>query len=270
MEGKMRTEVKNRRLCKIAYTLGLLLLFSPVVRAQARSEEPKTPEEGAKVTAGPADTAAVSAAALPASEDPAVPPSPRALPAWPPEPPAGDILAMFKEDLSKPLTPKKKYSRSLKLTFLPGIITTAGAAGLSMATDSELDKNYGMGGNGFVRRWGSYFGQNAVVLFVGDFAMASALHQDPRYHPSKKAGFGHRLAHALLSPFVTTSDSGKNEFNASKLIGLAAGTGAATGWHHESDRSGSLFAQRFGWSLLSVAGFNAFSEFVLHRNDPRN
>jgi len=257
----------NRWDCRFLFGVGLLVVPPAALQAQADRGGSATPYRPAAEDGMPVPAALPYGGAAPASADPA--PVPRALPAWPPEPPAGDILAPFKEDLSKPLTPQKKYLRSLKLTFLPGVITTAGAAGLSMAVDSELDKDYRMGGEGFVRRWGSYFGQNAVVLFVGDFAAASALHQDPRYHPSKKAGFGPRVIHALLSPFVTQSDSGKSEFNASKLIGLAAGTGAATGWHHQSDRSGSLFAQRFGWSLLSVAGFNTFSEFILHKNEPR-
>jgi hypothetical protein len=239
------------------------------IRAQVLKEDPSSLDLPAVADAGPVPAAVSSAAALPGSADPGTPTT-RALPAWPPEPPAGDLFDRFKEDLSKPLTPEKKFERAMKRIILPGIITSAATAGLSMATDSRLDRDYGMGGKGFVRRWGSYFGQSSVSRFVGDFAVASALHQDPRYHPSKKAGFGHRLAHALLATVVAQSDSGKDEFHASKLIGLAAGAGAATGWHHESDRSGPFFAQRFGWSVLGAAGYNVVAEFLVYRDEPRN
>lgn len=216
----------------------------------------------------PAVAAVSPPAALPMTADPGTP-EPRALPAWPPEPAADDLLEKFKDDLSQPLSTEEKFARALKRSLLPGIITSAGTAGLSMAVDSRLDRDYGMGGKGFVRRWGSYFGQGAVSRFVGDFALASALHQDPRYHPSKKAGFGNRLAHALLAVVVTKTDDGQDEFNSSKLLGLAAGAGAATGWHHDSDRSGSFFAQRFGWSVLSTAGANVLSEFFVYKDEPR-
>jgi len=158
----------------------------------------------------------------------------------------------------------------MKQAIFPGIVGSAAAAGLGMATDRRVDRDYGMGGMGFVRRWGSAFGQNAVGQFVGDFALASAFHQDPRYHPDKKKGFGHRMGHALAAVVVTHSDSGKSEFNSSQLIGIAAAAGASTAWHHSSDRSGKYFAERFAYGVSFSAGYKVISEFLFYRNEPRN
>jgi len=199
---------------------------------------------------------------------PAVPPDPSgALPPWPLD--SGGLAGWFREDLSQPLTPSKKFTRAMKLAILPGLVATAGAAGLGMAKDTRLDRDYGMGAEGFAQRWGSAFGQNAVGLFMGDFALASAFHQDPRYHPDKSKSFGHRLGHALAALVVTRSDSGQIEFNSSHLIGIAVGAGVATAWHHQSDRSGRFFAERFGFDVAGSAIYRVLSEFLFYKNEPR-
>lgn len=208
------------------------------------------------------------AASLPAPA-PGAPSAPAgdSLPAWPPD--SGRIFGKFREDLSKPLTPGQKFTRAIRQALFPGIIGAAAAAGVGMAVDTRLDRDYGMGGRGYVRRWGSAFGENAVGVFVGDFAFASAFHQDPRYHPDKKKGFGHRLGHALAAVVVTPTDSGSNEFNSSHLLGIAVATGAATAWHHQSDRNASLFGERFGYDVAISALYNAASEFIFYRKEPR-
>lgn len=211
-----------------------------------------------EVTLGPGAVASRTAGSDPARGS---------LPAWPPE--SGGIFRMFREDLSKPLTPGQKLTRAIKQALFPGLIGTAAAAGLGMATDTRLDHDYGMGGRGFVRRWGSAVGENSVGVFVGDFALASMFHQDPRYHPDKNKGFGHRLGHALAAVVVTRSDSGSNEFNSSHLLGILVATGAATAWHHPSDRNARFFGERFGYDVASSALYKVISEFLFYKNEPR-
>jgi hypothetical protein len=228
-----------------------------------------------QVPCGPAveDSKPIASAEL--APAPAALPTPPALPsdpaaALPPEPPdSGGMMGWFREDLTNPLKPSQKFARAMKLAVFPGIVATAGAAGIGMAKDTRLDRDFGMGAEGFARRWGSAFGQNAVGLFVGDFALASAFHQDPRYHPDAKKGFGHRLGHALAALVVTRSDSGQSEFNSSHLMGIAAGAGVATAWHPPSDRNGRFFAERFGYDLAGSAVYRVIAEFIFYKNEPR-
>jgi len=239
---------------KLLGIAGLMVVLAPAAWAQGPSAVAPSPDTGATASSN-------------------------ALPEWPPRQNAQTeqkkeekdtgILAKFREDLSKPLTPGGKAKRAFIQMLFPGIPATAAAAGISMASDSRLDRDYGMGGDGFVRRWGSAFGTNAVDLFMGDFVLASALHQDPRYHPSKKKGFGNRLGYAISRAVVTYSDSGKQEFNASDVFGTMIGTGASTAWHHESDRRVEFWAERFGWAELTSVGFNVVKEFIFYRNYPR-
>ncbi|HXZ20471.1 MAG TPA: hypothetical protein VEG63_11015 [Candidatus Acidoferrales bacterium] len=210
------------------------------------------------------------AANIPSSETPAVqtahaPDTPAAKSAS-----SGGLLAKFREDFSKPLTPKRKFERAIKQSLFPGILGSAGAAGLGMAENTRADRDYGMGGEGFLDRWGSAFGQNAVGAVVGDYAFASIMHQDPRYHPDTKRGFGRRLGYALKSVVVTQSDSGTNEFNASHLLGILVATGSATAWHHHSDRTAAIFGKRFGYDVASSAIYHVVEEFLFYKNEPRH
>jgi hypothetical protein len=247
--------------------LSFVVLAAVPSRVQAQAAPGGAPDALAQLA--PRTPSAVTASDF-ATE--ATPPQPAsadtsALPAWPP--PQNSLLARFKEDLSKPLTTKQKLKRAIEQAIFPGIPVAAAVAGIGMASDSRLDRDYGMGGRGFLRRWASWWGDNSVGLFVGDFAAASLLRQDPRYHPEKKRGFGRRLGHALAAALVTQSDDGKTQFNASHLIGIAAGAGASTAWHHSSDRSGAYFAERFGLGLASSAGYNILAEFLFYRKEPR-
>ena len=247
----------------VPLAVGWILTLPFSLQAQQAPRELVT--QGLKVVAPAEPAPALAALPTPAPAWPSDPAG--ALPAWPPD--SGGQLGWFREDRSKPLTPSNKFTRAMKLTILPGVVATAGAAGLGMAKDTRLDRDYGMGAEGFAQRWGSAFGQNAVGLFVGDFALASAFHQDPRYHPDQKKAFGHRLGHALAALVVTRSDSGQIEFNSSHLIGIAAGAGVATAWHHQSDRSGRFFAERFGYDLAGSAIYRVIYEFLVYKDEPR-
>jgi hypothetical protein len=195
-----------------------------------------------------------------------------ALPAWPPQPgkpPAPQTSFWGKEDLSQPLTVGGKFKRAFGESIFPGLLGGAIAAGMSMATDADLERGYGMGGRGFVRRWGAATAENATDLFMGDFVMASLLRQDPRYHPSAHKGFGRRVGWAISRVFVTQSDKGTQQFNVSHLFGIAAGAAASNAWHHDVNRGGIETGERFGYDLLNAAVANIFREFIHFRHSPR-
>ena len=177
---------------------------------------------------------------------------------------------MFAEDLSHPLTPTQKFKRAFRESLFPGIIVAMGAGGISMATDSKLDRDYGMGFDGFIRRAGASWAQDASSLFVGDWMLSSVLHTDPRYHPSKRAGFGNRLGHVIARVFVTEKDSGGTTFNTAGILGEAVGASVGQGVHHVSDQRAEYYAERFGWALAATTGFNFVKEFFFYRHEPRN
>ncbi|NDQ58312.1 MAG: hypothetical protein GZ088_14680 [Acidipila sp.] len=245
---------------KIAGVLVLGLLLPGAVlslRAQAQMTSVSDSNDGAAVVAAPPESATL--AALP--DAPAARTSARPLPA----PSKQNEYAQ----LSTPLSPRQKFLLALNEAFWPGTIGAAAGAGISMATDSDLDRGYGMEGIGFTRRFLANFGENATDLMVGDFVIASIGHQDPRYHPSPRSGFGRRLGWAISRVFVTQSDAGAKQLNYSHLLGMASGAAVSNAWHRDVDRGAPETAQRFGWDLLSSAIANVGREFWDFRHAPR-
>lgn len=201
----------------------------------------------------------VEATALPDAPLPRTPA--RALPGRP----AHDEYA----DLSHPLSAGGKFKRAIIESIWPGAAGAAIGAGIGMATDASLERGYGMGGIGFARRFAANLGENATDLVVGDFVLASIGHQDPRYHPSPRKGFGRRLGWAISRVFVTQSDSGSRQFNYSHLIGIASGAAVANAWHRDRDRGGKETGERFGFDLISSIAANLGREFWDFRKAPR-
>jgi hypothetical protein len=172
-------------------------------------------------------------------------------------------------ELSNPMSSKQKFLLALDHTFWPGTFGAALGAGLSMATDSELDQGYGDGGIGFSRRFLANFGQNATDLVVGDYIIASIGHQDPRYHPCPHRGFGRRFGWAISRVLVTQSDAGAKQFNYSHLLGMASGAAVSNAWHRDVDRGFPETTQRFAWDVLASMLSNLGREFYDFRKAPR-
>ena len=173
------------------------------------------------------------------------------------------------EELNSPLTPSGKFKWAMRETAQETLPGAAIAAGISMASNSSLESGYGMGAKGFGRRYLAVLAQSGTSHIVGDFALASILHQDPRYHPSERRGFGKRLGWAISRVFVTQNDNGNHQFNVSRIFGVAAGAAAANGWHRDVNRGGPETAQRFGWEIVGDMAANIAREFWEYRKYPR-
>ena len=83
---------------------------------------------------------------------------------------------------------------------------------------------WGRGPAGFAKRVGSGLGTHAVKTSV-TMGVAALRHEDLRYRPSHKKGFGPRLGYALSSTVIThKTTTGKKTFASAKTSGnLAAG-----------------------------------------------
>jgi hypothetical protein len=171
--------------------------------------------------------------------------------------------------LKKPLTSSGKFMWGMRDTLFYSVPGSAVAAGISMATNDSLENGYDDGGDGYATRFGAILAETGTAHIIGDWALASMLHQDPRYHPSEHKGFGKRLGWALSRVFVTQKDNGEHTFNSSRLFGIAAGAAAANGWHHDVNRGGPETAQRFGFAVLGDFVSKLISEFWEYRKYPR-
>ena len=171
--------------------------------------------------------------------------------------------------LKTPLTSAGKFKWGMRDTLFYSVPGSAIAAGIGMAENASLENGYDDGGDGYAVRFGAVLAETGTAHIIGDWALASMLHEDPRYHPSERRGFRKRFGWAISRVFVTQKDNGAHTFNSSRLFGIAAGAAAANGWHHDVNRGGPETAQRLGWAVLGDFTAKLISEFWEFRKYPR-
>lgn len=139
------------------------------------------------------------------------------------------------------------------------IIGTTARAGIGQALNTP--KQWGRGPSGFGKRLASGFATHVVNKSI-EFPIAAARHEDLRYHPSTKRGFGPRLQHALVSTVVTQKTTTGKKTVASGRISGAVGSGLISrAWQPAAARTvGAGFASA-GVTLGAQAGANVAQEF---------
>lgn len=127
-------------------------------------------------------------------------------------------------------------------------------AGISQAQNSE--PGYGQGAAGYGKRYGAAFADGTIENFWTAAILPSVLRQDPRFFQLGKGSFWHRTGYAVTRVFVTRSDSGHNEFNASEIFGSAIAASISTySYHPQADRTlsntASVWGTQIGYDTIS-------------------
>ena len=128
-------------------------------------------------------------------------------------------------------------------------------AGISQAENSE--PGYGQGAAGYGKRYGAAFADGTIENFWTSAIFPSVLHQDPRFFQLGKGGFWHRTGYAITRIFVTRSDSGTSQFNASEIFGSAISAGISTySYHPHADKtlsnSLSVWGSQIGYDTITI------------------
>lgn len=155
-----------------------------------------------------------------------------------------------------PLTTGQKFKVVARGTFDPIEYVYIGfLAGISQASDSE--PGFGQGAEGYAKRFGSAFADNAIENFFTGAIFPSLLKQDPRFYELGHGSFGRRTEYAISRIFVTRSDSGKTQFNCSEICGSAISAGISTfSYHPREDRNignaFSVWGTQVGWDTVTI------------------
>ena len=155
-----------------------------------------------------------------------------------------------------PLTTGQKFKVVARGTFDPIEYVYIGfLAGISQASDSE--PGFGQGAQGYAKRFGSAFADNAIENFFTGAILPSILKQDPRFYQSGHGSFGRRTEYAISRIFLTRSDSGKTQFNCSEICGSAISAGISTfSYHPREDRNignaFSVWGTQVGWDTVTI------------------
>ena len=159
-----------------------------------------------------------------------------------------------------PLKTSQKFKLFAKTSFDPVTIVIAAAqAGVSQA-DGQF-KQYGQGAEGYGKRFGAAYADQASSLFFRTFLYPTIFKQDPRYFRLGRGGFVHRFGYSLVQGVVCHTDSGGRAFNISSVLGAFTSGGLSNVYYPSNDRGFSLTMSRSGLALAYAAGGNLLSEF---------
>jgi hypothetical protein len=134
-----------------------------------------------------------------------------------------------------PLTTKQKYAVVARGSFDYIQIPWYGfLSGINQAEDSE--PGFGQGAAGYGKRFATSFADGTIENFIVGAILPSLLHQDPRYFQLGQGSFLHRTFYAASRNVVTRTDSGKNQFNYSEIVGGALAASISTYGYHPTHK----------------------------------
>lgn len=130
----------------------------------------------------------------------------------------------------------------------------------SQATNS--DPRYGKDGIAFAQRIGASAADIAAQNLFGDFAIASALHEDPRYI---RKGEGYtkwqRFTYAVSRAVLIRTSSGRRSFNWDNFLGSAMSTGFSNLYYPPPSRTGGAMLIHFATDVADNGFVNLAPEF---------
>ena len=166
-----------------------------------------------------------------------------------------------------PLDPRQKFDLAFHSILDPVSLVANGAvAGAEQATDTF--PGYGQGAQGYAKRYGATFADDAIARLLGSAVLPSLLHQDPRYFYKGTGSVRSRIRYAVTRAVVTRGDDGRDRPNYSSIGGSFAAGAISNAYHPSGDRGVGL---TLGNGLIDTAGHaadNLIREFVLRRVTP--
>jgi len=132
-------------------------------------------------------------------------------------------------------------------------------AGIAEARNSTPEFQQGWPGYGryYWHTYADYVNENLWV----EFLLPAALHQDSRYYTLGHGGFAKRLAYSVSRVAITRTDSGRETFNASEIVGAGAAAGISSLYYPSQERTFSKTYQLWFTSIAIDAGSSLFKEF---------
>jgi hypothetical protein len=247
-----------------SYTLLLVLvLVSGPLYCQSPDALPSAPAPGTPSIQGAQDQQAPPPAQQPQDQTKKEQHSPTATTGSP-----GHIfwvVPAFKVDYQngfKPLTPKEKFQEWAQGAYDPlGLGTGAFEAATLEHSSTDGFCGYGPGWVGYGKCFGSLELDATASSFIGDFALTSLLHQDPRYFRLGRGSFERRLWYAVSRVFVTYNDSGRTVFYSSAITGTVAAAAISNLYYPQQDVGAGHTMSRIALDLGNTALYNAAAEF---------
>ncbi len=138
--------------------------------------------------------------------------------------------------------------------FIPALL-----AGYDLAVNATPEFHEGAAG------YGRYFWHSAVDQssenYMVEFVVPSLTHEDTRFYTLGRGGFLKRTGYALSRAVITRSDSGKETFNLSEVVGAGASSGLSNLYYPSAERSLSSIGSEWGLDIAIDAASFCVKEF---------
>jgi hypothetical protein len=159
-----------------------------------------------------------------------------------------------------PYSPGEKFRLFVNESVSPPyMIASALAAAFNQAKD--VPAGYGQEWGGYGDRFGEALARASSNAFFGSFALATVLHQDPRFFPQLHPTFWGSIRYSVERVVVTRTDSGVDTFNLSGVAGTAAAEALANSYLPEAQRTAAKNASRFATDLAWKFAGNMFKNY---------
>ena len=159
-----------------------------------------------------------------------------------------------------PISDGQKFRLFANQSISPFYLLTAGvSAAYSQARN--VPSAYGQGWGPYGDRFGAGMARASSNSFFGTFILASMLHQDPRFFPESHPSLWGSVKYSVRRVFVTPTDSGRDTFNTSGVVGTLAAEALANVYLPVSEQTGSKMAERFGTDLAWRLAGNMFKNY---------
>ena len=180
----------------------------------------------------------------------------------------GTATSAASQSTSPSLTPGKKFNYFARSSFFPPTPYALSIASGVFSEATDKDHHRHMSAGDFMvdsmTHAARSFTFRVTANFFEKFAYAAAFKQDPRYFRSDRTGVA-RIGYAVSRVFITRSDGGKNQFNASFLFGGLTTAGISNAWSRPEDRTLSSTMGRFGTHVGYKALANVIRELFGRR-----
>jgi hypothetical protein len=221
---------------RLALTLSIvMLLVSPVLRAQSQSEVPDAPAPAGQEQKTPPDSPAGTKAQSQhdqAATDLKTEEKQRILGIVP-------NFTMMNNAQAPALSPKQKFHLMWKSSTDPyAFFVAAFVAGIGQAKDSN--PGYGQGAEGYFKRFGASYADSFDGALWGNAILPVLLHEDPRYFRKGTGSTGSRILHAALSTVWCRRDDATWGPNYANVGGNIIAGAISNAYYPDEDRGAGL------------------------------
>jgi hypothetical protein len=166
-----------------------------------------------------------------------------------------------------PLTSKLKFELAWKTMIDPvTFVLTGASAGVQQAQNDF--SGYGQGAQGYAKRFGASYVDNATSTFIGSALLPSLLKQDPRYFYKGSGSTGSRILYAIANAVICKGDNQHWQPNYSAILGGLASGGISNLYYPAKDRGAALVFESTLIGTGETAVINLFQEFIVRKLTP--